>query len=305
MNIEYSMELANGQGWNIIAANGSSFLVEKMASIMELEPYHKDRFAKLIFTKINSLENPIENLDDEFTRYLPHTGWKYYTVNELCIWYHDSLPHIICGDGNSESYQNLIGYIWQALHPIYFSTCLTGGIPIHGGLAVYNGIGVLFSGPGDVGKSTCCRRLPHPWQALSDDETLVVRDSNNKYMAHPFPTWSEHLLNRSNTTWNVQRSVPLKALFFLEQSKTDEVIPIGSGEASVLINQYTPGICTLKWNDTTPDRENTLRKKRFENACNLAKTVPAFLLRLTLTGCFWEEIEKVLPQNQICNCVRN
>jgi hypothetical protein len=35
--------------------------------------------------------------------------------------------------------------------------------------------GILLAGRSGVGKSTAVQRLLHPWQALADDVTLVVR----------------------------------------------------------------------------------------------------------------------------------
>jgi hypothetical protein len=32
----------------------------------------------------------------------------------------------------------------------------------------------------------------------------------------------------------------------------------------------------------------------FNNACELAKAVPAYILRVSLEGRFWEEMEKVI-----------
>jgi hypothetical protein len=40
---------------------------------------------------------------------------------------------------------------------------------------------------------------------------------------------------------------------------------------------------------------SNLRKNLFENSCRLAKAVPAFRLKASLKGRFWEKIEEVLP----------
>lgn len=40
--------------------------------------------------------------------------------------------------------------------------------------------------------------------------------------------------------------------------------------------------------------EKVIRKKLFDNACQLAKAVPVFSLRVSLNGRFWENMEKVL-----------
>ena len=38
------------------------------------------------------------------------------------------------------------------------------------------------------------------------------------------------------------------------------------------------------------------RLKRFENICALVKAIPSFMLHISLTGSFWNEIDTVLNQ---------
>ena len=147
-----------------------------------------------------------------------------------------------------------------------------------------------------VGKSTCCRRLPPPWQILCDDETLIVRDDQKRYLVHPFPTWSNLFRQVSEQTWNVQQHLPLSAIFFLDQSKHNEVVPLGGGEAAILINQSVKQICSLIYSSFSSKGERKVRRRLFDNACELAKTIPVFTLRVSLTGQFWKEIEKVLSE---------
>jgi hypothetical protein len=42
------------------------------------------------------------------------------------------------------------------------------------------------------------------------------------------------------------------------------------------------------------EEERAIKEKIFENACALAGTMPAFRLRVSLEGRFWEEMERVL-----------
>ena len=60
-----------------------------------------------------------------------------------------------------------------------------GGILIHGALAEREGSGVILAAPGGTGKTTASNRLPAPWRSLCDDSTLVVRDPQGNYWAHP------------------------------------------------------------------------------------------------------------------------
>ena len=116
-------------------------------------------------------------------------------------------------------------------------------------------------------------------------------------MAHPFPTWSKSLFQRSEKTWDVEQHAPLSALFFLEQAERDEVLRIGTGQASVYITESSTQICRRDWRYL--DKKEEVRRKTmlFDNACTLAKEVPSYILRVSLTGEFWKLIEEVVASH--------
>lgn len=302
--VGYIIALANGQQWNIIGSEDLKGWVSKWATIMELQPYNSKRGTKLIVTCTNSMECSIEQLlcgvNQNFKIRLPKSGWKSYKVPYVKIWYNNTVKDIICGIQSELSInENIIG-MWEALHPIYRDAHECGGLPLHAALVRWKEIGVTLAATGNTGKSTCCRRIPPPWYALCDDETLIVRNEKKQYLAHPFPTWSEYLFKRSERTWNVQQNLPLKAIFFLEQAEKDEVVPIGRGQAAILINQSVSQLYRQSLGNLIREGKRVLIRKLFDNACELAKAIPAYILRVSLTGKFWEEMEKVLsrlPEN--------
>jgi SynChlorMet cassette protein ScmC len=186
--------------------------------------------------------------------------------------------------------------MWHALYPIYCQALNAGGMPLHATLVELNGKGFAIAAPGGIGKSTCARRIPHPWIPLSDDEMLVVRDSYGRYYAHPFPTWREYLEHKSNKTWNVQYHIPLAGIFFLLHSDNDEVEIIGKGKASALIYRSSSQVFHKNWLKMNPNNRDSVRAKVFQNACTMAEAVPAFFLKATLTGSFWENMEEALKR---------
>jgi SynChlorMet cassette protein ScmC len=182
-----------------------------------------------------------------------------------------------------------------ALYPIFERAQNSGGVPFHAALLERNGIAVLLVAPGSTGKSTCCIRLRSPWQPLCDDETLIVRDLEKRYLAHPFPTWSDYLMKRSTKTWNIEYHLPLSAIFFMEQAETEEVLPIGQGEAAAYIHHSAMQVCRRRLYHLNRRESKSLRLKLFDNACELSRAIPAFKLGVSLKGRFWEKIEAVLP----------
>jgi len=164
---------------------------------------------------------------------------------------------------------------------------------LHGALAEYRGSGFIMAGPGTVGKSTASRRLPPSWHSLSDDATLVVRDGVGQCWAHPWPTWSRFHGVGSGGSWPVEHAVPLRAVFFLSQSRSDRLEPVNTTQATALLVESAVNL--------TPAASSPIPSSRpsvhvgIHAAKTLALAVPAYSLQLSLDGRFWEEIERVLP----------
>jgi len=291
----YCFTLANGQRWHMIATEKLRSWLENLASIMELKTSEPNGYPKLIFIQKESRTKWWPELAKQIKQEVfPRNDWKVHNLKALQIWSHPDVPDIICEIGPEDDDTLDIIRMWLSLHPIYQRAQDSGGLPIHAALIERNGIGVLLAAPGDTGKSTCCHRLASPWQALCDDETLIIPDVKGIYFAHPFPTWSDYLWQRHERTWNVEKHVPLFAIFFLEQAATDEVLGIGPGQAAIFIYQSATQVYQRSWRNLNREEGKAQRKKVFENACELAKAIPAYKLRVSLYGHFWEEIEKVL-----------
>lgn len=295
----YRMQLGNDQKWHIQATEGVKSWLEKLADIMELKRWEQNGLPRLILTcrepGEESCREPISLLNSETTVALPPNGWKCQNLVWLQLWSHRAVPDIICEMGPQKGKEQDILRMRLSLQPIYQRTQDSGGFPFHAALVERDGKGVLLAAPRNTGKSTCCRRLPAPWHTLCDEESLIVRNVQQQYLAHPFPTWSDYLTGRSERTWNTQHHLPLSAIFFLEQADADEVIPVGEGEAAASMCQSAMQVCYRYWSDLDRKGSRTLKKGLFKNACELARVIPAFKLRVSLEGRFWEKIESVLP----------
>ena len=201
---------------------------------------------------------------------------------------------IVCGLHETADYLQVKEQMRCALFPVYDLTVRRGGLPLHCALVERDGRGILLVGRSGVGKSTACRRLPEGWRPLCDDLALVVRLKGGGYAAHPLPTWSAVGPDPGACAWDISRSVPLAAIFFLAQSAEDEILPAGNAMASVVLTDAAMTILR-----SVRVREQSLEKKLlgrnvFGNAVSMARFIPSYVLRLSLTGRFWEKMDRVL-----------
>jgi len=172
-----------------------------------------------------------------------------------------------------------------------------GGVLLHGALAEKDGIGVILAGPSGTGKTSASGLLPAPWRSLCDDTTLVVPDSEGNYRAHPWPTWSRFLGGESGGTWGVENAVPLKGVFFLSRAVEDSVESVGPGRAVGLLVECAEQTSQFMVRGMGKEEKRALRLGRFSNLCSLARIVPTHVLHFSLTGAFWQEIERMLQES--------
>ncbi|GBD96011.1 MAG TPA: SynChlorMet cassette protein ScmC [Nitrospirae bacterium] len=289
----YMLKLGNGSGRLIKSTLDTISWVEKFAAIMELKANGRDRRSNcpgIFFVRRGAGKDGFPEIDENF----PESGWKSHDFRALRFWSHRTVSDIICEIGDECSHELDIVRMWTSLYIIYLQMMDSGGLPVHAALIEIDGKGILIAGPGGSGKSTLCRRLPRSWHALSDDQSLIVRDDRKGYLAHPIPTWSDYLWQQSERRWNVERCAPLTAIFFIEQAESEEAVPIGQGQAAVFINRSSTEVCRPIWRNLNAEEEGEIKKKIFDNACKLARAVPAYILRLSRDGRFRDEIEKVL-----------
>jgi SynChlorMet cassette protein ScmC len=295
----YLLKLGDGSTWSFAASPATGRWVKKLGRIMRLKPDGTgscDHCSRVFFVLKPSRDDAPSAPVDLVEVCLPGSGWEAYDFRSVRLWRHPSATDDICEIGGERKYVLDIVNMMKALQFIYLRTLERGGLPLHSALVERDGMGALAAGPGCAGKSTLCRRLPPPWHAHCDDKSLVVRNGQRGYLAHPLPTWSEYLDRRSRKTWDVERCVPLSALFFIAKAGVDRVVPIGQGEAAVLLYEAATDVCNPITRNLGAEETRELNRLIFENSCRLAAEIPAFILRVSLSGQFWVEMEKVLSK---------
>lgn len=293
------MDLGDGTQWRLGADERTEPWLDEFARIFQLNKVLDKEVVDLtspffLFTEMSTHAAWMKTYYPDSSKQECRNRWKLWPGQSVKLWFHEKRPDAVCEIAWKNIEKPRYANMWDALHPIYKKSVIHGGLPFHAGLVEFEGKAFILSGPGDTGKSTCCRRIQAPWKPLCDDEVLVVLDSLGFYQAHPFPTWSDYMVRNTPNTWDVQYSIPLGGIFFLEQSESDEIIPLNQSETAVLINKSA----TQVWRKFLFKTDETLKRdislQLFNNACQMAKQTPGFLLRNSLNGRFWEKMEKVI-----------
>ncbi len=157
---------------------------------------------------------------------------------------------------------NMLGEVFR------FAILKNDGIVIHSSSVNYNGNGIIFSAPCETGKSTHAAL----WKKYYPDATTIINDDSPaiRYIdgiPYVFGTpWS----GKSNI--NCNQSASLKAIVFLEQSKTNSVERLDGAKAiSYLINEIRQPVV------------KDLMLLSLEMADRLLKDIPSYLLRCNIS----------------------
>lgn len=273
----HTLVLADGSRWEIAAADKKAAgIVSRLGGVMQLSsvPRATDPGAGTPFQLVVHVDASVAD------SYVPLAS-KNNGRAVVCV--HSS------EDGGDPSGN------FQRLSLIFARESQTrGGFLIHGALAEKNGAGVILAAPGGTGKSTASNRFPAPWRSLCDDTTLVVRDPQGRYWAHPWPTWSRFQNGGPGGTWDVQNAVSLKAIFILAQAVEDRAERVGPGQAVSLLVECVRQASLFMPLGLFQEEIATLHLEGFNNLCALARVIPAHVLHISRTGTFWREIERVL-----------
>lgn len=291
----YGLELADGTFWKLTGDQKVSGWLGELADIMGLGPVSRKPTHIIHFHGVKHLASAFHPGPRFIT--CGENGWKPFKNGGIHrVWRHIDLTEVHVELQEAFLDHEEIRYINMrtALRELHRHVLSNGGTPMHATLAALEGEGVLIAGDGGTGKSTCYARLPDYWERLCDDQALILRINDGSFWVHPCPTWSEHFFRKSKKQWQVERSVPLKAVFFLEQSARDETILL-SDPPQVFPEYFSAAkqVWQLLWSKVEKEDKSVQCAMLLDNVTRMARVIPAYRLRASLEGKFWEEIEKI------------
>jgi SynChlorMet cassette protein ScmC len=297
----YGLSLVNEQKWYLVDTIEEIVWFKDFIEVYGFKPSRCNGPPKIIVTRNNSSKEPprgiITDLREDMKEDLPVDGWQVLNSRRAKLWFHARSLDVICeiseNTAHTESKERVYEIVSALLFPIYIRAFAVGGLPLHAALIEYNNQGFLLVGGSGTGKTTCCRRIPAPWRPLCEEEVLIMRDRKGHYVAHPFPNLHDFAWYGLRRSYEVQRPVPVKGIFFLEQGKIDKTIPMGCGASAPRIYK-SASEALLRYRKYIRDDMSAHRKKQFANACDIIRKTPAFILSTTLNGQFWEQMDRVI-----------
>jgi SynChlorMet cassette protein ScmC len=285
--------------WNLVGTKRTMVWLDGLAAAMGLQPSYLGNYPSIRYilgpgTRETGQPNIVEPDLDSFPK-LKKDLLQASSLTSLRLWTDPETHDFVC-ELNDASPELAKTQILLSLNPVYESIMRCCGIPLHAALAEHSGRAFLLAGNHGVGKSTCCLRLPSSWNALCDDEAVVLHGRRG-YYAHPIPTWSVYLSQVSHPRLDVSRRLPLSSLFFLEKARDVEIVQMGQGEAALRILKSSKEVWLKRMNAFDRLAKRSLRTRILENSCKLARQVPAYLLRVSATGEFWKAIESLIDRD--------
>ena len=151
------------------------------------------------------------------------------------------------------------------------------GCFFHAAGMIIDGQGVLFAGHSDAGKSTIATLLQEEGEILCDDR-IVIRHWPEGFKIHG--TWSHGDIPTVSPA-----SAPLKALLFLEQASTNQLIPMNDRREvirRILFLVIKPLVTSDWW-------EKTLSLIEI-----IAQSVPCYVLKFDKSGKVKQVIRELL-----------
>lgn len=187
--------------------------------------------------------------------------------------------------------------IWTSLM-IGFPTIIVaqqhGGFFLHAALVSHHGRGLVISAKGGMGKTTTCHRLPEPWRVHADDQVLIIPQKNGDLMAYALPTWSIFWDEEPVFPVNIREPIPLKAFVFLNQAKQNTLTPLTKVQAVSSLFMGVVHMSRLYWRFMEKTRKQAWANKIISRCRRITETFPAWHLELSLTGAFWNDLERLL-----------
>ncbi len=219
------------------------------------------------------------------------------TINDY-YWLKDLDPslNIYVYDTDEQfSKMDIYANINRLLRAMVMRNELQGGFLIHGIMLQHKqeDRAIIYAGDSGVGKTTAAQKMPSDqWQRCSDDVTLVVRDNQGLYYAHPWSGSKSYM--QPELRYGAEKGVLLMGVFFLKQHSEVQIETAKKIESIAVLQRLVNEHAALPDPSIDPKRVGEMRKNRLVNLVSFSRSVPIYNLYLNKTDPFWRDIEALL-----------
>jgi SynChlorMet cassette protein ScmC len=297
LHVSFTLRLDQNVSWSFEAAGKASDWLETFAEAMGLSEDAGKSRRHLLFEELPSQPGiPLGPVLGKSLIRLPAGKWRFRELGGLSFFEHPAVKKVFCGLEAGLEWPFRVEQMRRSLLPVFADAVLAGGLPIHGALVEHKGSGIILAGRSGEGKSTACGRLPVPWRTVSDDMCLVLKSPEGGFRARPLPTWSVFRHDRAAGRVRAGAMLPLRAVFFLKQAPEDECLEMKRSAAAISLASVALQVFRSIDSEFPRAEDSDVKRGLVANAASLALAIPSYILRIGLTGCFWEKMEKVLEK---------
>jgi SynChlorMet cassette protein ScmC len=262
---------------------GDKSFIKKLTDVMNLENHRAEK--RIVVFRERNLEDIIDKYYPSKKGWKEHGNAQYMTHNII----KDILVNISREKNKETDFQSMKGNFF---FPIYREIVQAGGLIIHSVLLRKGNEAVLLAGQNHSGKSKCAKKVGKPWEFLSDDISIYLDGR-----VYPFPTWSYFLHKKEQKIqdkWEVNRGIPLKAIFFLEKTDRDKIVEISKDKAYSQLMEYSTELIRQNFQYLSKEELRAFNTQLFNNCMSFIKFYSTFILQHSLHGDFIKEIEGVI-----------
>jgi SynChlorMet cassette protein ScmC len=240
----------------------------------------------------------IKQLPSSLQRHWATAQWQPLCIKGTRVWLRPAIFDAIIAIpeelfGGNETASLSCRAASAVLFALYQKVMVNGGMPLHSALIRRGKAGFLLVGKSGSGKTTCCRRIPLPWEALADEELVVSRLPRKDYYADPFPNLSDITIRSARVSHGAAlRGSRVTALLFLEKGTADAIGPINKAEAAMCLVRAAEEVSMRDAYDGSSGA--ALRRiAQMKWAIQCVRDLPTLRLSASLHGAYWMLLEQV------------
>jgi SynChlorMet cassette protein ScmC len=296
--LSYALNFSNGYHYTLRSGVGTDTWLERFAEIMQMKREDEKCGTRHLIILPQSPSQPFSSTEPIMTMPSKELGWESVEFNRILKkWSHPGKReqvYQLLDNPQNPQFKPFLPYCQMQIFLLSLCSDMleSGSLPLHSALISRNNDGIVVSGPSNSGKTTLTKNVEEPWQALSDDCTYISYLGGMQYTAQPLPTWSHYFGDPQSSRYcSFPTSLPLRALYLLEQSSSDGISPVSRNDAAARLYRASECIFSYILEYMSENEVRRMRMLMFNNVWRMVSAVPVFILHASKNGSVWKCID--------------